>query len=127
MKNIYPNLRLWLLPVLLTATYAGADGQKQAPPALTQLMSRQIAFIVHAPVILPSLLHQRQYQKMKNFLVNWKNPAPFVGTLSRSSPSLARLFFRRSVDQLCQKTDLVEGRCEHRHHGRKKPRRPDRW
>ena len=79
MKKLYPNLSLWFFPVLVSAFCTRANAQKVAPPALTQLMSRQITFIVHAPVILPSLLQQRQFQKMKNFLVNWKNadyPSP---------------------------------------------------
>ena len=79
MKKFYPNPPLWLFPIILSAFCLRAEGQKEASPALTPLMSRQITFIVHAPVVLPALLKQRQYQKMKNFLVNWKNaeyPSP---------------------------------------------------
>lgn len=85
MKKFYPNLQLWLFPLLLAASCTRAVAQKEASPqtevspALTPLMSRQITFIVHAPVVLPSLLKERQYQKMHYFLVNWKNaeyPSP---------------------------------------------------
>lgn len=73
MKKLYLNLHLWLLPVLWSASCPGVFAQQKAAPVLSQKMRRQITFIVHAPVILPDLLQQRQYQKMKNFLVNWKN------------------------------------------------------
>src|SRR6185437_7747531 len=97
MKKFYPDSALWLLPLLLSATCSRALAQKEVSSALTQkdapsattqkevssaltpLMSRQITFIVHAPVVLPSLLKERQYQKMKYFLINWKNaeyPSP---------------------------------------------------
>lgn len=79
MKKFYPDSRLWLLPLLLAVSCPPAVAQKEASPPLTPLMSRQITFIVHAPVVLPSLLKERQYQKMRYFLVNWRNaeyPSP---------------------------------------------------
>jgi hypothetical protein len=35
----------------------------------------QTSFITHAPVLLPSLLEERQFTTMKNFLTNWKTSA----------------------------------------------------
>jgi hypothetical protein len=78
MKKFYPSLHLWLL-LLPAATSLRTVAQQEVSPSLTPLMSHQIAFIVHAPVVLPSLLKERQYQKLRYFLVNWKNaeyPSP---------------------------------------------------
>jgi hypothetical protein len=52
------------LPFLHTAA------QKNVSPALR---SRQITYIVHAPVLLPELYRGHQYETMHNFLANWKN------------------------------------------------------
>jgi hypothetical protein len=79
MKKFYPNCHLWLVPLLLATSCPRAVAQKEASPIVTPLMADQITFIVHAPVDLPSLLKERQYQKMKYFLVNWNNaeyPSP---------------------------------------------------
>ena len=73
MKKIYPNRRGWLIPLLSLSFILNSQAQEKAPPALSQHMSRQITFIVHAPVFLPALLQQRRYDNMKNFLGNWKN------------------------------------------------------
>ena len=79
MKKFYQNSPSWILPILFLTLSVRAVAQKETPPVLTPQMSRQITFIVHAPVVLPALLKQRDYQKMKNFLVNWRNaeyPSP---------------------------------------------------
>ncbi len=73
MKKIYPNRRGWLIPLFPLCFALGSQAQEKAPPALSPRMSRQITFIVHAPVLLPAFLQQRSYDSMKNFLGNWKN------------------------------------------------------
>jgi hypothetical protein len=34
--------------------------------------AEQTKFIVHAPVVLPALLRQQQYDSMKNYFANWE-------------------------------------------------------
>jgi hypothetical protein len=48
------------------------DTSAQKPLSPTQL-SWHTSFITHAPVLLPSLLDDRQFDAMKNFLGNWRN------------------------------------------------------
>jgi hypothetical protein len=70
MKKIYPSLGGWLIPALLLSPFLHAAAQKNVSSALR---SRQITFIVHAPVLLPELYKRQQYEAMHNFLANWKN------------------------------------------------------
>ena len=88
MKKIYPTLGGWLIPALLLSPILHATAQGTAPSQLSQLRaaahelraselsrlnSRQISFIVHAPVLLPELYKEQRYETMQNFLTNWKN------------------------------------------------------
>jgi hypothetical protein len=73
MKKIYPNPGGWLIPALLLLPVLTAIAQEKPPPKPSWLASRQIAFIVHAPVLLPELYKGQQYETMHNFLTNWAN------------------------------------------------------
>ncbi len=73
MKKLYPNPGGWLTPLLLLSYVLSSQAQEKAPPALTRIISSQITFIVHAPVLLPEWKEQQRYDAMRNFLGNWKN------------------------------------------------------
>jgi hypothetical protein len=72
MKKIYPTLGGWLIPALLLSPILHATAQNGASSQLSRLRSRQISFIVHAPVLLPELYKEQRYEAMQNFLANWK-------------------------------------------------------
>ena len=88
MKKIYPTLGGWLIPALLLSPIFHAAAQESASSGqlqlratakelraseLSELRTRQITYIVHAPVLLPELYNERRYETMQNFLTNWKN------------------------------------------------------
>src|ERR1700744_3985818 len=88
MKKIYPTLGGWLIPALVLSPFLHAAAQDTVSSRLSQrrttikevhaselsgLRSRQITFIVHAPVLLPELYKKERYETMRNFLANWKN------------------------------------------------------
>ena len=70
MTPLYPNLCRWILPLALIPCCLDTAAQKAPSP--TQL-SWHTSFITHAPVLLPSLLDEGQFDTMKNFLGNWRN------------------------------------------------------
>src|SRR5579872_53653 len=73
MQKIYPNLTRWLFPLFLLPWCLQVHAQHSLSPVLTGTTTRQISFIVHAPVVLPALLKQQQYENMRNYLDNWRN------------------------------------------------------
>jgi hypothetical protein len=73
MKKIYPNPGGWLIPALLLLPVLAAIAQENASPQPSRLTSRQITFIVHAPVLLPELYREQQFETMHDFLANWGN------------------------------------------------------
>ncbi len=73
MKKLYPNPGGWLTPLLVLSYVLNSQAQENAPPARSRIISSQITFIVHAPVLLPEWKENQRYEEMKNFLGNWKN------------------------------------------------------
>lgn len=74
MPKIYPNFSRWLLPLYLLNCCLDADAQQSPSPDVHfRTATDQISFIAHAPVLLPALLKQRQYESIGNFLTNWRN------------------------------------------------------
>ena len=72
MHKIYPNLSRWLSFHLLLCCLQ-VHAQHPLSPRLTATTNRQISFIVHAPVMLPALWKQQQYENLRNYLGNWRN------------------------------------------------------
>lgn len=72
MKQIYSNLcGRWLIPTCLSLSCLNVFAQKNNPPALPRGFKEKTTYIVHAPVVLPELLQQYNYEAMKNFFANW--------------------------------------------------------
>jgi hypothetical protein len=61
------------LPALFLLVTLDSDAQQKAAPALSPEYYSKIKFIAHAPVLLPELLANTQWDQMRNFLENWKN------------------------------------------------------